>query len=66
MLEWRERRGGIERKRTGDVSLFHALLAEPFGEDVGHGLGRESDREGELGVVARHGGDMLHKAELVS
>lgn len=51
MLEWRERRGGIERKRTGDVSLFHALLAEPFGEDVGHGLGRESDREGELGVV---------------
>lgn len=54
-------KGRIEggRVRTGDVSLLDALLAEPLGEDVGHSLGRESDMERKLGVVLRHGSDML-------
>ena len=42
-----------------DVALLDALLGEPFSQDVGHTGRRESDREGELGVVPGHGGDVL-------
>jgi hypothetical protein len=41
------------------MCLFDALLCEPLGEDVRHGLGREGHGEGELGVVARHRRDVL-------
>lgn len=44
--------GEEEEARTCDVGLFDAFLAEPLGEDVGHGLGRESDGKGEFGIVA--------------
>ena len=49
--------------RLGDMGLFDALLGKPLGEDVGHGLGWESDVEGELGIVARHCGDVLTSNE---
>lgn len=41
------------------MRLLDALLGQPLGKNVGHGLGRESDGEGELLVVTRHGGDVL-------
>ena len=47
------------RKRlTSNVALLSPLLSEPLSEDVVHGGRRESDGEGELGVVSRHGGDV--------
>jgi len=48
-----------KRQHTGDVALLHSLLGEPLGEDVGHALRRECDREGKFGVVSRHGSDVL-------
>jgi hypothetical protein len=42
----------------GDVRLLDALLGEPVGEHVVHDLGRKGDGEGEVGLVAGHGGDV--------
>jgi len=42
-----------------DMCLLKTLLGEPFCEDIRHSLRRISDREGEVGAVPRHGGDML-------
>lgn len=47
------------RRLACDVALLDALLGEPFSQDVGHTGRGESDREGELGVVPGHGGDVL-------
>ena len=44
---------------TSNVGLLDALFSEPLSKDVGHGLRRERDGEGEFLVVAGHGGDML-------
>jgi len=46
-------------EHTSDVALFHSLFGKPLGEDVGHALRRERDREGKFGVVSRHGSDVL-------
>jgi hypothetical protein len=48
-----------EARLTRNVALLDALLGEPFRQDIGHTGRRESDREGELGVVPGHGGDVL-------
>lgn len=39
---------------TSDVRLLDTLLGEPFGENVGHGLGREGNLEWELLLVLGH------------
>ena len=44
---------------TSNVGLLDALFSEPLSKDVGHGLRRERDGEGEFLVVAGHGGDVL-------
>lgn len=54
----------IVRKRrakalTSDVTLLDALLGEPFSQDVVHTSRRESDGEGEFGIVPGHGSDVL-------
>lgn len=41
------------------MALLDALLGEPFSQNVVHTGRRESDGEGELGVVPGHGGDVL-------
>lgn len=41
----------------GNVALLQVLLAEPFGQNVAHVLGRESNRESVVGLVLGHGGD---------
>lgn len=46
-------------KHTGDVALLDVVFGEPFGQDVGHSLGRESNAEGEIGLVLRHGCNIL-------
>lgn len=56
-----EERGDGMQARTGDVGLLDPFLGEPFGEDVCHGLGWERHWECELGLVSRHGGDVLEK-----
>ena len=42
----------------GDVALVDLLLGKPLGEDVVHGLGSKGEREGVVGLVAGHGGDV--------
>lgn len=44
---------------TSDVTLLNTFRTQPLGENIGHSLRRESNIEGELGVVSRHGGDAL-------
>lgn len=41
------------------MSLLETLLGEPLGKHVRHGLRREGDGEGELGIVTRHRRDVL-------
>ena len=40
------------------MALLQALLTEPFGKNVIHGDGRESDREGVVRLVSGHGSDV--------
>ena len=44
--------------RLRDVALLDLLLAEPLGEHIAHVLGRESNGEGVVGLVLRHGGEL--------
>jgi len=44
--------------RLRDVALLEALLAEPLRQHVAHVLRREGDREGVVGLVLGHGGDV--------
>jgi hypothetical protein len=53
-------------KRTRDMRLLDTFLAEPFSENVGHGLGRECDGEREIDVVPRHGCDILRAGKRVT
>jgi hypothetical protein len=41
------------------VRLLDVVLGEPLGEHVSHRLRRIGNRKWELGIVARHGGDVL-------
>ena len=58
LVRRRHTRAGVEGL-TRDMGLLHALLREPLSEDVRHRLGRECYVERELGVVPRHGRDVL-------
>lgn len=44
--------------RLSDVALLQALLAEPFRQHVTHVLRGEGNREGVVGLVLGHGGDV--------
>jgi hypothetical protein len=44
--------------RLRNVALLYVLLAKPFGQDVAHVLGWESDREWVVGLVLSHGCDV--------
>lgn len=48
----------------GNVALGDLLLGEPLSKNVGHGLGREGDGEGEVALVLGHGGNMEVLGEL--
>lgn len=41
-----------------NVALLNILLAQPLGQHVTHVLGREGNREGVVGLVPGHGGDV--------
>jgi len=47
-----------------NVALGNVLLSQPLGEDVAHGLGRESHGEREVTLVLGHGGDVEILGEL--